>query len=161
MVLKDHVYYEHICENGHGKIENDVLSSVNKFCERCGAEMLNKCPSCGRNFKVWDFTRCGGYAIPKFERPLYCISCGAPYPWTTSAIENAKLLIFEDSQLNDSDKEAVGFLVPDIIAETPKTQTAIITLQKALKIAGKFTADGIRQFVIDFGCELAKKQFGL
>lgn len=51
--------------------------------------------------------------------------------------------------------------LPDIISETPKTQIAVVRFKKALAKVGSFTADGLRQFVIDFGCELAKQQLGL
>ena len=51
--------------------------------------------------------------------------------------------------------------LPDIVTETPKTNLAIVRFKRVLAPAGKFTADSLRQFAIDFGCELAKNQLGL
>lgn len=51
--------------------------------------------------------------------------------------------------------------LPNIVVETPATSLAAIRIKKFLASAGKFTADAVRQFVIDFGCELAKKSLDL
>ena len=51
--------------------------------------------------------------------------------------------------------------LPDVISETPKTKLAVIRLKKVLSVVSSFTADGLRQFAIEFGCELVKKQLGL
>ena len=47
--------------------------------------------------------------------------------------------------------------LPDITAETPATNLAVLRYGKVLRSVGKLTADSIRQFVIEFGCELAKQ----
>ena len=49
----------------------------------------------------------------------------------------------------------------NIMVETPKTTLAATRIKKALLTAGHFTADALRQFVIDFGCELAIKSINL
>lgn len=98
---------------------------------------------------------------PKYERPAYCKKCGKPYPWTAAAIEATAELIEEEIELDELQREKLISSLPDIVAETPKTSVAVARTQKALLAAGKFTAEGIRQFAIDFGCEFAKKQLGL
>ena len=70
-------------------------------------------------------------------------------------------LVMEDEELQDTAKEALVASLPDVIAETPKTQLATVRVKKALLAAGKFTAEGLRQFAIDFGCEFLKSQLGL
>ena len=67
----------------------------------------------------------------------------------------------EEDSLTDSVKNAMVESLPDIISETPKTNLATIRFKKGLSSAGKFTAEAIRQFVIDFGCELSIKLMGL
>ena len=52
-------------------------------------------------------------------------------------------------------------ILPDVITETPKTQLAAIRIRKTIATAGKFVAEGLRKFVIDFGCEVLKKQLEL
>ena len=148
-----------ICENGHciNAFYDDHSSENQAFCERCGARTIIECPSC--------HTKIRGYkdiGLPyQYVVPAYCYQCGAPFPWTQSAIEAAAELIREDEQLAPENQTALVASLPDIITETPKSQLAAVHLKKALAAAGKFTADGLRQFAIDFGCELVKKQLGL
>lgn len=150
----------HICLNGH-VILSDKWIVNDEFCEKCGAKMLDKCPSCGKPIKEWDY---GGVFVvgnPEYERAAYCKNCGSPYPWTQSAINATAELLEEEEQLSELERNKLISSLPDIISETPKTQVAIVRFKKALLNIGKFTAEGLRQFAIDFGCELAKKQLGL
>ena len=70
-------------------------------------------------------------------------------------------LLEEEEQLDDIQRSKLTASLPDIVSETPKTQVAVVRFKKALLSVGKFTAEGLRQFAIDFGCELAKSQLGL
>ena len=151
-----------ICLNGH--MINDSYEkypeSNKNFCPQCGAKTITQCPSCGA--KIHGYYDCDVVVVGS-ETPVesYCYNCGEPYPWTKSAIENATLLIQEEEKLSERLKVTVVESLPDIITETPKTNLAVVRLKKCFASAGKFTADAIRQFVIDFGCEFAKKSLGL
>lgn len=153
-------FYAKICQNGHVLIECTRLSKE-EFCEMCGAKMLSKCPHCETPIKEWHYTGVTVLGTPKYERPLYCKSCGKPYPWTKAALEATTLIIQEDNELSELERKNLEDSLPDIISETPKTKVASIRIKKALITAGEFTVETIRQFVIDFGCELAKKSLGL
>lgn len=152
-----------ICINGH--CITDAYDAYPQhrqaFCDKCGAATITSCPSCHANIR-------GAYHEPdicvlggRYNVPAYCYSCGKPYPWTQAAIEAATALVEEEESLSQAEQTRLVEVLPDIITETPKTQLAIVRFKKALLSAGKFTADGLRQFAIDFGCELAKKQLGL
>lgn len=150
----------HACTNGHTLITYSWINGE-EYCEKCGAKMLDKCPACNAPIKEWDY---GGMAVlgtPKYERAAYCKNCGNPYPWTQLAMEVASELIGEEDAFDEAQRGKLISSLPDIITETPKTQVAVIRFKKAILAVGKFTADGLRQFVIDFGCELAKKQLGM
>ena len=123
--------------------------------------MMDKCPNCDSTIKEWHYNGVAVIGTPKFTKPLYCKACGRPYPWTEAAIEATALMIQEDTELSELERKTLEESLPDVIAETPKTKVASIRIKKALFTAGEFTADAIRQFVIDFGCELAKKSIGL
>ena len=153
-----------ICINGH-LITSSSDTSLDKkqiFCSLCGAETIECCPLCHAPIH-------GRYEIPGVVTlrskepppPLYCHNCGKPYPWTVSALKNAELLIQEEENFTDEQANSLVASLPDIISETPGTNLASIRIKKALVTAGKFTAEALRQFVIDFGCELAKKSLGL
>jgi len=109
----------------------------------------------------WDWGGRVVLGIPSYERASYCKHCGKPYPWTETALETATELIEEEETLDPVQRDKLVSSLPDLIAETPKTQVAVVRVKKFLASAGKFTADAIRQFVIDFGCELAKQQLGI
>lgn len=153
-------FYAKICTNGHVSIEYHPLTG-NEYCEFCGALMIAKCPHCHATIKEWHYNGIVVAGKPDFTKPLYCKSCGNPYPWTESALQSAKLLIQEEEELSEQLRTSLVDSLPDIITETPSTNVAIVRVKKCLTSAGKFTADAIRQFVIDFGCELAKKSLGL
>ena len=153
-------YYAFVCENGDAMISTQPLTTP-LFCGKCGAKMLSKCPSCGKSIKEWhrpdDFIS----QKPKYARDNYCPGCGKPYPWTQTALDTAKDLVLELEKLDVLQRQKLAESFPDMITETPKTQIAVVRVRKAMLSVGKFTADSIRQFIIDFGCELAKKQLGL
>lgn len=70
-------------------------------------------------------------------------------------------LIYEEENIPDDLKDRTVETLRDIISETPNTTLAATRLKKCLISSGTFVAEGLRQFVIDFGCELAKRTLGL
>jgi len=153
-------YYAKICLNGHVLVERHPLTTK-EYCEKCGAIMLSVCPNCNSKIREWNFNNVVMTSTPKFTKPMYCKTCGMPYPWTKAALEATTLMIQEDAELSELERKNLADSLPDIIAETPKTKVATIRIKKALLTAGEFTSEAIRQFIIDFGCELAKSLFGL
>lgn len=151
-----------VCLNGHmvtSAVEHNP-ELMQGYCSKCGAKTITNCPNCNAPIRgeLYD----DEIAIIGFTPTLdsYCVKCGMPYPWTTSALESATLMIREDSELSEIERRNLEEALPDIISETPRTKLASIRIKKALLTAGEFTAEALRQFVIDFGCELAKKSLG-
>lgn len=151
-----------ICLNGH--VTTDSFESSpefrKKFCQHCGERTITTCQFC--NSKIpgkynVDGIIMGGFS---YNPPKFCGECGKPFPWTQSAMENIQLLIEEDENLSEKESADLIEVIPSIVNETPKTPIASVRLKKAMKISGKFTADALRQFIIDFGCELILKQIG-
>lgn len=152
-----------ICMNGHCITDSyDAYPQYGQnFCDQCGAPTITECPSCKAKIRG-DYYEEGVCVLGSFfKSPAYCHQCGAPYPWTQTALDAAADLIKEDEELPAEQQELLLASLPDIIAETPRTNLAAVRVKKALLTAGKFTAEALRQFAIDFGCELAKKQLGL
>jgi hypothetical protein len=148
-----------ICLNGHLLTESvEEYPSEQSYCSKCGSKSITKCPNC--NAQLHGYGRYLGIIKPT-EVTAYCYNCGKPYPWTESALESANLIIQEAENFSVEDKAALVESLPDIVSETPRTNLAIARTQRFLKAVGGLTADMIRQFVIDFGCELAKKQIGI
>jgi len=156
-------FYASICLNGH--CSDSCLTvpvAQERYCEYCGKEIITQCPNCKTAIRgrfdygaenVWDCT--------DYNPPLYCYCCGKAFPWTQTALDTVKALLEEDDNLSSDQRQKLVEVLPDAIQETPKTQLATIRLQKALKSVGRFTADSLRQFLIDFGCEYLKKALKL
>ena len=145
-----------VCLNGHA-ITGDVASEfAQSFCSECGSPTICKCTKCDAPIHG-RYHQTGLALLSEYTPDAYCYSCGEPYPWTEKAINSVAACIYEDEALT---QELAGRLVeslPDIASETPASGLAILRFSKALSAVGRFTADSIRQFVIDFGCELAKR----
>lgn len=148
-----------ICESGHviTQYDNYFTSDIN--CSICGLKIIDKCLECGKPIHGIEHSDIS-YMF-EYIRPNYCYFCGKPYPWTKSAIESAAELIKMEQNITNEEKENCITTLPDIICETPRTSLAVARAKIIASKSGKFIADGIRQFVIDFGCEMAKKMLGL
>lgn len=157
-------YYDvaQICLNGHciTGAARTYPSDRQNFCDKCGAATIMECPECHADIRG-EYQADGLLNFAAFPVPAYCSNCGKPYPWTKSAIEAVAELIQEDEEMQEAAKEALVASLPDVITETPRTNLAATRVRKALLAAGRFTADGLRQFAIDFGCELVKQQLNL
>lgn len=151
-----------ICLNGH-IITRALSSNSQKFCSQCGSETITNCPHCSSILR-------GRYDVPgvldlttdESPAPSYCYNCGKPYPWTESALEAARLLILEDENLTDDEKNKFSDSLPDMLVEspTPKTQLAIVRFKKYLGKAAVYTAEGIRDIFVDVASEAIKKSLG-
>lgn len=157
------------CLNGHPIVTNMKYPNLkSEYCSKCGAATITRCSNCDTSIRGDIKVTSINYATQKpsemyyhKQRPNYCHKCGKPYPWTEQALEAAKMLINDDESFNQTVKDNLTEVLPDIIAETPKSTLAATRFGKAIKSAGKFTAEGLRQFIIDFGCELILKQMKL
>ncbi|MGM9626932.1 MAG: DUF2321 domain-containing protein [Faecousia sp.] len=150
-------YPAYICENGH-EISSSSDICAEKFCSQCGAPIISKCPTC--NSIIRGKPRSEYNYIFGFHVPAYCCTCGNPFPWTNAAIEAVKYML-EESDLSFDEQKKIVDILPDAMTETPRTQLAAIRFRKFIASAGEFVADGLRQFAIDFGCEIFKSYLGL
>ena len=151
-----------ICKNGHlidcNAEPQDVRS--NKFCTICGSENISVCQECQTPIRG----RVASFIIdtaPYTYVPAYCHECGKPYPWTVTALSTAAEIIEEDDSLTADEIQKLISVLPDVISETPKSNIAAIRIKKAFLKISKFTAEALKTFIIDFGCEFIKSQLGL
>lgn len=146
-------YPAFICEKGD-IIETSQWFCDSKYCEKCNAPVISKCKVCGTPIRGHAENASGAYTLP-----LYCRECGNPYPWTAATLQATADILKEDDFINEEERSRLIEVLPDVISETPKTQLALVRIKKALRKLGTFAADGLRQFILDFGCELAKDLF--
>ena len=111
-----------VCLNGHkitGCLKSQPFRHEN-FCNGCDAKTTSKCGSCTAAIRGDRHTRGGPISRPV---PHYCINCRATYPWQTAAIENFQEIVRE-SDLSSEDREDLDKALPDIVRDTPKTESA-------------------------------------
>ena len=83
--------------------------------------------------------------------PRYCHECGAAYPWTERRREALVAAIEELDELSQDERNRLKESIPDVIQETPKTQTAVARFKKAIAKAG--TVGG--KVLYDVFCKVA------
>lgn len=145
-------YPAFICENGHVVRTCDDQCD-DRFCQKCGARVIHCCPQCGATIPGKMRDDAADLLFP-YHVPNYCASCGKPYPWTANAIEAAVYMI-QESDLPKDEKRQLIDVLPDVVSETPKTQLAASRMKRALALGG-WLAEGLREFLVAFGCELVK-----
>lgn len=146
-----HYYPAFICENGH-VLEVASFECDSLYCSECSAPIISMCPNCRSTIRGHEVGCSGHYRIPS-----YCDKCGNPYPWTFRAQAIAEAIIKEDTNISTDERDLLLDVVPDMIVETPKTRLAAVRIKKAFKVLGTFAADGLRQFLIDYGCDLLRQ----
>jgi hypothetical protein len=129
-------YYDtaQVCMNGH--MVNDRASGSPQhneaFCERCGQPTITSCPACGtalRGYYHSSVVVLGGSGTPA---PIHCYKCGKPLPWTEAKLAAARELTDELDGLTDDERERLKANLHDLIAETPRTEVAVVQTKKLL-----------------------------
>jgi hypothetical protein len=81
-----------VCRNGHvvtDRLRTCPEQAANR-CERCGADTLDHCATCGREIAG---AAIGVDLVPlgRSRPPRYCCLCGAAFPWTHPTCASAAL----------------------------------------------------------------------
>ena len=78
-----------VCRNGH--VIHDLLLSCPEHalgrCDRCGAETLEACPTCGAPFPGKTVVA-GLVPVGRAKAPSFCFVCGSRLPWARIAEES-------------------------------------------------------------------------
>lgn len=146
-----------ICLAGH--VANSRfrdLPELNKaFCELCGSKTISECDQCHRAIP-------GGFpaivSTGDMLTPKFCVHCGSPYPWTSTAIEAALESADEADNLSDEQREQLKAGILDLVHESPKTSLAIVRVKKLLHAAGTGIADVTKKALTDVISEVVKRQ---
>ncbi len=152
-----------ICLNGH--IINDNFKRYPEFntkhCQKCGSSTINSCQNCGIEIR-------GEYVVPGVisvgggmsTPPSFCHNCGKPYPWTEEKIKALNEAI-SLSQISEQEKEDFSKNIPDIVAETPRTNVAALKIKMIGAKVGKEIWSAARDILVDIASETAKKTMGI
>lgn len=151
-----------VCVNGHAinAFADESPESNADHCPTCGAETITGCPACKAPIR-------GHYSVPgvlsllSWSPSAHCYACGKPYPWTAKRAEALEEVIRELDELPPADRERLQKDVPDIIAETPRSQAAVLRLKKAFGRIGEGAAKVLTDVLTNVATEAVKKGLGL
>jgi hypothetical protein len=147
-----------ICRNGHIINTQATINPQHnqRYCSRCGAECIFKCPSCNIFIKG-EYLYNNASLNLRFILPAFCSPCGDAYPWTKLAIQTAKELADELDTLTDEDKAILKQSIDGIVKDTPQTKLAATRFAKLMVKGGKEVASIAKEILVDVISETAKK----
>ncbi len=154
-------YYEtaQICRNGHVITDafNETPDLAKPFCPKCGLETLTKCEHCDAPIQGRIHVD-SVITSKKMERsPAYCFNCGKPFPWTRSHIEAVHELLELDSSISSADRDTMRAVLPDLLAETPKTQVAVVKAKGIMGRMDEGVYGALKVIISGFASETVKK----
>ncbi len=155
-----------ICLNGHlitgsSQVNPEVAA---KHCEKCGESTIVACPSCdapirGDFYKYVDDWGTGRTSL--WQVPNHCHNCGKPYPWTQRKAEAVREMVDQLDGLDDDEREKLKGSIADIIADTPKSETAALRFKKAAAKVGKAGGQFLMNVIKEVATDAVRKSMGL
>lgn len=148
------------CLNGHAVNSSaDTNPSLNStHCPKCGERTITACPACGS--AIHGFYSVEG--VISFKKPwapeAYCYNCGKPYPWTERNAASLAATLDELDGLDDADREKLKQSIPDILASTPMTGTAVLRFKKAIAAVGAVGGKVLGDAMAKVAAEVVKQQ---
>lgn len=157
---RDKPWYEtaQVCMNGHVINARAISDSERntQFCAECGARSIMACEHCETPIRG-DYIVPGVLVIsPGLPPPKRCYACGEPFPWTEAAVRATHELIDEE-RISSEEKDKLKQDLPDLLAETPRTQVAVVRWKRFLTQAGSGSRDLFKEVLAGVIVELAKK----
>ncbi|MEX0776119.1 MAG: DUF2321 domain-containing protein [Phycisphaeraceae bacterium] len=157
-------YYEEavVCGNGHvvSCLATNRPEEKASHCSRCGEATISACPACKSAIRGFYQKTTKIPMIPrKWGPPSHCHACGKPYPWTELKTKALAEVIVELEGLDDTERENLTKSIPDILAETPKSDIAVLRYKKAIAKAGKVAGKALYDLVVNVAGSAIAQRF--
>ncbi len=145
-----------ICLRGHSASSGTEYHAAGKFCETCGAPIIDTCPKCHAAIRG-DYHVDGFYGGPAYAAPAYCFNCGEALPWTAEKLAIAKELADEIDNVSADDRAKIKEALDDVARDGPRTQLGAARLKKLLGNASSAVGKAAWKIAIEIATETAKK----
>ena len=76
-------------------------------------------------------------------------------------MEAARELTDELDELSAEERAKLKASFDDLVADTSRTEVAVVRVKKSLAKIGRSSADSLRKIIVSIGTEYVKKQLGL
>ena len=143
-----------ICENGHIISMSRSSFTMDKFCSKCGAKILDACPKCNAPFKGEPKDMQAAYLV-KIKPSAYCYECGSMYPWTESKIKAVEEKIKLEMELTDLQQRELIAVLPELVCETSKTEAAVAKVKRIAMFIQTNAAAALIKEIISVCCPVA------
>lgn len=150
-----------VCMNGHQitAYARTKPQFRQAFCEKCGERTIDACESCSTPIRG-KYHNPNAFTSRPVPVPAYCLGCGNAYPWQEEAVANLRAILRE-GDLTDDEVEIAEAALPDVLRDTPKSESAALRFKRVLGGLGKPAYDVAIKVVSDLASETAKKTMGL
>ena len=129
------------------------------FCSECGAPTIIECESCGAKIQGRVHIDSVISLARWSERRHTALIAELRSPWTQSNIEAVHELLDIDEKLSDTDRDTMRSILPDLLAQTPKTQLAVVKARAIMKNMDDATYGAIKEIIGGFASETVKKPY--
>jgi hypothetical protein len=147
-----------VCLNGH--IINSSYKAYpqhnKKFCDKCGAETITKCPNCQNDIRGY-YHATGVISFADDTPPAFCPNCGQAYPWTESGLQAAKDLASELEGLTEEERQILVKSLDDLVKDSPQTTVAATRFKKIVHKVTREGASAFREILVNIVTEAARK----
>lgn len=150
------------CLNGHAiNSSSDTQPEHNsKFCSECGEPTIHECPQCGVSIRGYCYVE-GVITLSEWEPASHCYECGSPYPWVQRRSEALAEVVDELDELKPEERDRLKKSIPDILTDTPRTETAVHRFKKAAAKIGKTGGKLLTDVLSKVATEAVKSSMGL
>ena len=173
-------YFEtaQICLQGHVVTSNYErnVGERTPFCSACGERTIHECPNCHAPIRGTHYVKKPVTTVKNaffqmkhqvlrerrgdrepYKVPAYCHNCGAPFPWTQSAIAEASDLVEKEMpELSTDEKAEFKAALPKVISDTPLTTRAAKMISRLLKKVAPTANETFKQIIYRLAADGAK-----
>ena len=163
-VPRDSYYTAAVCLSGHPLTEylEDMPATIGEYCSRCGERVITSCLECEAPIRGHYRPPAGYLSVCReYVPPNYCHDCGEAYPWTEQALKEARELIEEDPNLDESERNALTESLIPLTQDTPQSAGAILRFKRTMGKLAEDTRRALVTVLVAVATDYARRELNL